>query len=240
MGVAAVKRALSILAAFSKEAPALSLAELAKRTGLYKSTILRLAQSLEASGYLQRSADGRYSVGVAPLRLAALYHSNLHPDEIVMPVLRELTAATKESASFYIRAGNQRLCAYRVHSPRSVRDNVHTGELLSLKQGAGGVILLAFSGTRGARYEEARRDFLAVTRGERDAETAAMAAPVFGPEGKLEGALSISGPINHFSAHAVETMRAPLRQKARELTLAFGGEAADFDGQEVGGVRKTA
>ena len=42
-GVAAVDRALAILDAFTDQDQKLSLAELAKRTGLYKSTAIRLA-----------------------------------------------------------------------------------------------------------------------------------------------------------------------------------------------------
>jgi len=43
-GVASVDRALEILAAFEPTDEALTLAELAQRTGLYKSTILRISQ----------------------------------------------------------------------------------------------------------------------------------------------------------------------------------------------------
>ena len=56
--VEAVERALSIVSAFSDGDQALSLAEIARRTGLYKSTILRLAGSLKCFGYLSQQADG--------------------------------------------------------------------------------------------------------------------------------------------------------------------------------------
>ena len=45
-GVAALDRAIAILDAFAAADRSLSLAEIAARTGLYKSTILRLANSL--------------------------------------------------------------------------------------------------------------------------------------------------------------------------------------------------
>lgn len=41
-----VERALSILNAFSSQKPQLSLAEIARETGLHKSTILRLINSM--------------------------------------------------------------------------------------------------------------------------------------------------------------------------------------------------
>ena len=62
-GVAAVDRALDILAAFKPTDKALTLAELAARTGFYKSTILRISQSLLRHNYLQRLDDGSYRIG---------------------------------------------------------------------------------------------------------------------------------------------------------------------------------
>ena len=57
-GVAAVDRALSLLRAFEQGEPELSLASLAQRTGLYKSTALRLIASLEHAGLLCKGAQG--------------------------------------------------------------------------------------------------------------------------------------------------------------------------------------
>ena len=50
--VASVERALSILEAFSDGTSRLSLAELSVRTGFYRSTILRLTDSLRRFGYM--------------------------------------------------------------------------------------------------------------------------------------------------------------------------------------------
>jgi hypothetical protein len=88
---------------------------------LWWAIIARTVIRSEAFGYLKRSDEGIWSIGAAPLRLASIYESNLHPAEIILPVLRELVAATRESASLYVKAGDQGLCASRVDSPRSVR-----------------------------------------------------------------------------------------------------------------------
>ena len=63
--VEAVERALTILNAFAADKPELTLAELAVATGFYKSTILRLAGSLERFGYLIRRADGTFRLALA-------------------------------------------------------------------------------------------------------------------------------------------------------------------------------
>ena len=78
-GVAAVERALSILDAFTDQDPQLTLGELAKRTKMYKSTVLRLARSLENYGYLVRAEDGMYRLGSKLLKLGSLYQRHSTP-----------------------------------------------------------------------------------------------------------------------------------------------------------------
>ncbi len=74
-GVAAVDRALLILSVFREEDVSLSLALIARRTGLYKSTILRLLQSLLRAGYVVRLPEGSYIVGPEPARLARMFQA---------------------------------------------------------------------------------------------------------------------------------------------------------------------
>jgi DNA-binding IclR family transcriptional regulator len=229
VGVAAVNRALSVLDAFTQEASILSLAELSEKTALYKSTILRLLQSLEAYGYVQRLSTGSYILGATPIRLATVAKNDMHPAEKVMPVLRGLVQATNESASFYVRSGEMRLCAYRVDSPRSVRDNVQPGQLLPLKLGAAGRILAEFDSISASDTARLKKSLLRVTLGERDAEAAALACPVFGPGFKLEGAVTLSGPIGRFDKKAVAAMSPPLLDAARILTINFQGDPRIFN-----------
>lgn len=224
-GVAAVNRALSILDSFSADMAVLTLAQISRRTALYKSTILRLLQSLERFGYVRRVDGGSYVLGATPTRLAALASKSLHPAELVMPVLRGLVEATSESASFYVRAGAMRLCAYRVDSPRAVRDHVQVGQLIPLAKGAGGRVLRQFDGLNAAQIAGLSSELVKVTRGERDAETAAVACPVFGPNAHLEGALSVSGPMHRFDQRKIARIRAHLVKGACELTRQFHGDA---------------
>lgn len=228
-GVAAVNRALSILDAFSPENPLLTLAEISQQTGLYKSTILRLLESLEQYGYVRRSGSGAYAIGLAPTRLAHIAKDDRHPAEKIMPVLRALVEQTRESASFYVRAGDQRLCAYRVDSPRSIRDHVSMGQLLPLGVGAAGHVLTSDSHLVTSETDPQRRNLVVVSLGERDSETAAIACPVFSHGLKLEGAVTLSGPIHRFSPQAIADMTGHLVGAARTLTSAFQGDPGVFD-----------
>src|SRR3546814_12788292 len=68
-GVAAVERALTILAAFEQASEPLTLSELSRRSGLYKSTALRLLESLRKFRYVSVTGGGRYDLGTTVLRL---------------------------------------------------------------------------------------------------------------------------------------------------------------------------
>ena len=217
-GVDAVDRALAILQTFVVGHERQSLAQLAAATGLYKSTILRLARSLENGGFLHRGADGQFSLGPQPLRLAAIYRRGLRLEDHVRPVLRALVDETGESASFFRREGSSRLCLFREETRRAIRDQITEGDLLPMGQGAAGHILArATVATRASDLAPA------LSRGERDAETAALAAAVFGGDG-LAGALTLSGPIGRFDNASVSRMSERLIEQARILTNQLGGQ----------------
>ncbi|MFT4115630.1 IclR family transcriptional regulator [Bradyrhizobium sp.] len=223
-GVAAVDRALTILAAFEDAPEPLMLAELARRTGMYKSTLLRLMTSLQDFGYLVQLADGRYHLGPTPFRLGAVYQraNNLH--DHAMPVLRQLVADGTESPSFHVRHdGKRRLCVFRVDSAHSTLDRVEAGMLLPLDRGAAGRVILAFDAEKGAAHDEIRANCIAVSFGERDPDCAGLACPVFGPGGKCAGALSLSGPKPRFTPDNIKAMSLLLLKAAGRLTRALGG-----------------
>jgi DNA-binding IclR family transcriptional regulator len=224
-GVAAVDRALSILDALTDDK--VTLAELSKRTDLYKSTVLRLLKSLERFGYVLRSADGSYRLGSKVLHLGSIYSRHFKTSEIVPPLLERLSAEVHEGASFYVCEEDKRVCLHRIEASRAVRDSIHIGDRLPLTVGAAGHVLRAFTNGRGERFEEIRRKMYAASFGERDSETAAIAAPAFGPGNTLVGALSVSGPRYRIEA-AGETRIVPILFKyAKELTRTFGGNVDD-------------
>jgi len=201
--VESVERALAILEAFNEEEPTLSLAQLSTRTGLYKSTILRLAASLERFGYLVREEGGRFRLGPSLWRLGSLARKAYDFGEFVRPVLRDLVAETDETAAFYVRSGDKRLCLYRLNSPRPVRHHLDEGVMLPIERGASGKVLLAFDGAVGPEFQATRARGYYYSEGERDRDVGAIAVPIFDRVGRLHGALSISALITRLGADKV-------------------------------------
>ncbi|QFZ85081.1 helix-turn-helix domain-containing protein [Variovorax paradoxus] len=225
-GAAAVDRALTLLSAFRHGDRALSLTELAERTQLYKSTVLRLLASLEHAGLLQRQRDdGRYALGPEVARLHAIYAASFSLDAVVMPVLRALTAATGESAAYHVRQKQGdawvRLCMYRVDSPNMLRDHVRAGDLLPADRGAGARVLNAFSESSGSESPADRKLFARIRAegfvalvGDRNTELGGVSAPVFHADGSLAGAVTLTMPAHRFNRSQIE----PVREAAARLS----------------------
>src|SRR5713101_5049649 len=200
--VEAVERALAVLNAFHADKPAMTLGEIASATGFYKSTILRLASSLERLGYLIREERGAFRLGPALWRLGSIYRAGFNLGEAIRPQLRSLVEATGETASFYIREGQSRVCLFRHNSPQSARHHLDEGTALPLTSGASAHVLLAFSDAKSAKTSvkakavQERGHYTSL--GERDPQVAAVSVPVFDLAGHFRGALAISGLIGRF------------------------------------------
>ena len=225
-GVDVLDRAFSILFSFRPDDPPLTLAELAERTGLYKSTLLRLANALIHHRFLNKLEDGRYRLGSAPFTLGSIYQSSLNLGEVLLPLMRELNHELGETVSFHIREGDHRVCLYRINSRFSIRPEVRQGSVQSLERGAGGRVLLAFSGAPGAPYEEIRRNFFYMACGERDPETSGISVPVFGVHQSLLGALGIVGPTNRLGRSEMEAFRPRLLTISARASDQLGGNPA--------------
>jgi DNA-binding IclR family transcriptional regulator len=222
VGVEAVDRALAILSCFSDRERRQTLTELATATGFYKSTLLRVAASLERAGYLRREADKAYVLGPELFRLGAVYQRSTRLEAPVRAALRDLLAAVGESASFFQRAGDHRLCLFREDSDHSIREHVREGDLLPIDRGSSGHVLVRFSQNETLRTG-AFRALPIASFGERDPDTASASAPVFGPSGALLGALAVSGPRARLTRTRLEAAGPIVVATARQLSITLGG-----------------
>jgi DNA-binding IclR family transcriptional regulator len=218
-GVSSAERALAVLTAFRRGDGALTLAELAERTGLIKSTIMRLAVSLQRYRLLARLPDGSYRLDAETLRLGTAYQQAFSLSDHVMPALEQLAAKTGETASFYVRHENERLCLFRVESANRVRMTVQPGDTRPMDKSAIAQVLQRYeTGPLGADDE-----LPFFTSGVTDPHAAALAMPVFGIGEALVGALTVSGPISRLTAARANEIKGMLGEAAHRLTAACGG-----------------
>ncbi|PXW22284.1 IclR family transcriptional regulator [Paraburkholderia caballeronis] len=102
--VTALARGLELLRCFTPATRQLGLSELARRSGLPKATVSRLAGTLAQLGYLKyEPANRRYSVGIGVLSLGYAALSNVDIREIARPLMHELAEHALCSVAIGVR-----------------------------------------------------------------------------------------------------------------------------------------
>lgn len=223
-----IRRALRVLCAFSLEEPEVGVSELARKVDLPKSTVHRLLQVLEEEGFVcQDLKTSKYRLSVRLFHLGAVARSTMNLERVAQLEMEKLRDACGETVNLYVLDGIERVCIQKVEAPHLVRQVVHLGQKIPAYCGAAGKALLAWqeppfvekvinatklkpltantiSDPDAFRAELAKIRELgyAVSRGERDAEVMAIAAPIFNQEGKVIASLGLSGPASRFSVTA--------------------------------------
>lgn len=221
IGVAAVDRAFAIVQAIALTSEPITLADLSRETGLYKSTLLRLIASLEKVSLVIRHHDGRYMLGPYAHKLGRAYQGAYRLTETLRPILERLVDQGSESSSFHVYYDSTtRMCLLRIDSNHSTLDSIDEGDLLPLQRGAAGKLVTRFH----SNNQQANVDnIFEVSMGERDPNCAAVACAVFGVGNDFIGAISLSGPKERFTPDAVNRMSEMVRDAAQEATEQLGG-----------------
>ncbi|MER5434149.1 IclR family transcriptional regulator [Streptomyces sp. NPDC002588] len=224
-----------ILEAFTAEDASLSLAELVRRTGVAKATVHRLAQELVVWGLLER--DGcDYRLGLRLFEIGQRVHRQRILREVAQPYMEDLLLATQETIHFAIHDSLDVVYLEKIFPHRGLSEESRVAGRLPLYCTATGKAILAFSpgklfadvirsglkpmtrhtvtspGRLRAQLERIREEGVAVEAEEIRLGYTSMAVPVFGSQGSLVGALSITAPTYRMdpSGHAVALRAAAL------------------------------
>jgi DNA-binding IclR family transcriptional regulator len=245
--LSSVANALRLLKAFSDEHAEIGVSDLARRLGLAKSTVHRLASTLLEEGVLEQSAeDGKYRLGLALFELGALVRRKMDFTAAARPFLRMLMEKTGETAHLAILDHGSVLYMITHESQQAIRVSSSAGTRAPAHGTAVGKALLAFQPEEWIERVVShglpastpntitdakilRRELAAVrARGyaiddeESEIGLRSMAAPIRADSGHVVAAISVAGP-----AHRVA--RKTLLQWSRTLV-----QAADAASQRLG------
>jgi DNA-binding IclR family transcriptional regulator len=234
--VRSVRRALDILSLLTEERPSVSIREIVEATGLAKTTVIRLVQTLEQNGLLWATSNG-YMAGPGLWRWAHLTRHSWELPAETQQMMRDLAARQRETVNLYVLRDIYRVCIAQQESPQPLRHVVRIGDELPLWAGASSKILLrdapdglltriACSSPYGEGHaerlrqgiSEAAREGYAVSHGEREDGLSAVAVPVTGRSGAVVAALSLSGPTQRFPAERVGEFAADLKAAAGHMS----------------------
>jgi IclR family transcriptional regulator, pca regulon regulatory protein len=137
-----LERGLAVIQAFSHEAPAMTLSEVARRTGISRATTRRILLTLEALGFVR--CDGRdFSLSPRVLSLGWAYLSSLSLWEIATPFMEDLSAEVQETCSATTLDLPDIVFVARVPSRRILMMSLGVGSRLPAYATAMGRVLLA-------------------------------------------------------------------------------------------------
>jgi DNA-binding IclR family transcriptional regulator len=144
-GQPVVDRAFALLNAFDNDHRALSLAGLAQRSGIPRSSALRLARSLVHVGALERLGDGRYVVGLRLLETASLAPRGHGLRSVAMPFMEDLFHVTRQHVLLAVREQQEALLVERLSALDASPAHYRVGGRLPLGSTGAGLVLLAFA-----------------------------------------------------------------------------------------------
>lgn len=244
-GTQAVHRAMALLKAFDDERPAWGLSDLARATGLNKTTAHRLLAALEREGLLGRAADGeRYVLGpeVVVLGGRALRANNLRA--VARPELERLADETRETASLEILSGGRMLVIDEIVGGHLMSGVPDLGSRWPLHASSTGLAVLAFrpdtdellprvltpvtpatlTGRVPLRTELAciRARGYSIADETLEHGLIALAAPIYDHDGRVVAALSVAGPKLRLTAECVPTIGDGVRAAAEHVSARLG------------------
>jgi DNA-binding IclR family transcriptional regulator len=236
-------KVLAILAAFTAQAPELTLTELAGRAGLSLPTAHRRVAELVTWGALERSVDGRYRIGLRLWEVALLAPRAHELRELALPFMEDLYVVTRQNVQLAVREGTELVFVERIAGRDAVPVMTRVGGRFSLHATGVGLVLLAHAPpdiqetvltgelrrfTRQTITDPAQlRGVLASVRAEGYAisdrlvtdDALSVAAPIRGQNGTVQAALSLVVTAQDAQVRALVNA---VRTAARGISRAIG------------------
>jgi IclR family transcriptional regulator, KDG regulon repressor len=241
-----VHRALQVLQAFRYDQPVLGVSELARRLGMGKSSVHRILTTLLDEGFVAKTPDDRYRLGLRLHELGQVAVSSLHLREVAHPALERLRNESGETAHLAVLDGTDVVYLDRFESPSTLRLFSRVGLRIPAHVTSSGKCVLAFGDPRlvdavianGLRrmaprtittksaflavLEKVRIDGFAVSTEEGEAGVASVGAPVFGHDGRCIAAVSVAGPMMRMRPESTPKYARMVRRCAMEVSQGMG------------------
>lgn len=140
-----VANAARLLQTFTPDTPELGISDLAKRLGLAKSTVHRLASTLVEAKFLEQNQQTvKYQLGLAVFELGACVADRMDVSVQSMPYLENLMEQTGETVHLAILDETEVLYINKIESRQTIRSYTRIGRRGPLYCTGVGKALLAF------------------------------------------------------------------------------------------------
>ncbi|MFE4753679.1 IclR family transcriptional regulator [Streptomyces mirabilis] len=244
--VQSVDRAVSVLEILARVGEA-GVTEIAEELDVHKSTAFRLLGVLENRGLVAQAKDrGKYYLGAAVLRLAGAAAVRLDISQEGVPVCRELADELGETVNVAVLDDDAAVNIMQARGTASVTAQNWLGRRTPLHATSSGKVLLAhmpptlregllaralprftertITGTSvlRAELEAVVEQGYGVTIEELELGLAAVAAPIRAHDGKVIGAISVSGPVYRLNSDRLPELTKRTVAAGAELSRRMG------------------
>ncbi|MDH5505500.1 MAG: IclR family transcriptional regulator [Acidimicrobiia bacterium] len=233
-----LRRAISIMRAFSEPRPSMTVTELANDLNLHKSTVSRILATLLDEGLVYQHPDsGRYSLGLGLVTMSAVAVGQSIVRSAALPHLDRLVSDCGETAVLSVMRGG-RVVTLATRAPsESIRYVTWEGRALAPQSAVAGRTLLAGL-SRVTRDElvqdlgdEEHEDLDELCKQGLDAERdnievgmSSVTAPVRDHLGGIVAALSVVGPTTRFDDRTYAAAWSAVRAAAADTSSQLGFE----------------
>ena len=252
--LSSVASAIRLLNAFSEDEVDIGISDLARRLGIAKSSVHRLATTLVSEGLLEQDRNnGKYRLGVGLFRLGVLVRRRMDVSNEARPYIFDLRAKINESVHLAIRDGAEIMYVYNLESTHAIRMRSDLGARKPVYCTAEGQAILAFQPqeaideviaaglkprtpntiTSAEKFQKAlglvRQRGCAIEDEESEIGMVCVAAPIRDDLGAVAAAIGIAGPVTRLSKKAVAAVIPHLIETADLVSSRLG-----FRGRVVG------
>jgi IclR family transcriptional regulator, acetate operon repressor len=242
-GTQAVDRAARLLAEVVHSGDPMTFTELSGTTGLAKSTTSRLLLALERNGLVRRDDHGRFLPGEMFVSFAWRGGAQAGLIAVAQPFLERLGKATGETINLGVSSNGMVEQIAQVDSTYLIGGTNWIGMSVPLHCSALGKVLLAYGAAQLDRLDKlewrtaktivteaslraelagVRARGYAVTDEELEPGLVAVAAPIYGYDGTVVAALSVSGPASRMARDGLATAASQCAEEAAGLSAVLG------------------
>lgn len=245
--LSSVATAIALLKQFTAEDYEIGVSGLARKLGVAKSTVHRLAQTLVSEGMLEQNPENeKYRLGIALFGLGALVRRRMNLSSEARQDLFALRQATNETVQLAILDHAEIMYVYNLESTQAIRVNSDIGVRKPAFCTANGRAILAFQSedmqaaalaqklTRRAPktdtdpaslrrvLAEVRQRGYAMEDEESEAGMRAIAAPIRGAGGRVVGSVGVAGPIQRLTKDVLHKLAPDVIRTAEAISARLG------------------
>jgi IclR family acetate operon transcriptional repressor len=242
-----VTKLLSVLEAFRRQGPRLSLTDVIDGCKLPKATAYRILETLRQQGYLARGKQGSYRLTFKLLDVAATVQERSPLRRAALPLLERLQQTTGETINLGTFEGEEVIYVDVLPSSQSLRMVPRVGSAAPIHATALGKAIAAWlpeddvgrllragrmkrftnntiisEAILRAEFEEIRRRGYSVDNEEDTTGCICVGSAIIDARGSILGAASAAAPSSRMPAHRIARLGRTVSETTLEISRRFG------------------